>query len=82
MNIQFKKGGLWSSWFITNRKKVIEIEVNQSFLQQKLGLATIQTINQTKPTHEEELMDIPIEVSEEFIKWYGKRYDDIVKVEP
>lgn len=81
-NIQFKKGGLWSSWFITNRKKVIEIEVNQSFLQQKLGLATIQTINQTKPTHEEELMDIPIEVSEEFIKWYGKRYDDIVKVEP
>lgn len=72
-NIQFIKGGLWSSWFLTNRKKVIEIEVTRSFWQQKLGLATISTINQTKPIYQMDLEDIPVKVSKEFIDWYGSR---------
>lgn len=80
-NIQFKTGGLWSSWFVTNRKKVIEIEVTRSFWQQKLSLATISTVNQTKPFHHEELRDIPIDQSNEFIQWYGNRYDEITKIE-
>lgn len=80
-NIQFKTGGLWSSWFVTNRNNVIEIEVKRSFWQQKLGLATILTVNQTKPVHHEELMDIPIEKSQHFIHWYGNRYDEITEVE-
>lgn len=80
-NIQFVKGGVWRSWFITNRKKVIEVEVTKSYWQQRLGLATIHTINQTKPVHYMDLEDVPFKVSEDFIYWYGNRVKEITKID-
>lgn len=76
-HIQFIKGGLWSSLFVTNRKRVIEIEVTRSFGQQKLGLATISTVNQTKPSYQIDLEDIPVDVAKDFVQWYGSRYEEI-----
>lgn len=78
--IQLKTGGLWSTVFVTNRKKVIEAEVVCTIVQQRFGLATIQTINRTKPVHAEELKDVPLETAHTFIKWYQERYKEI-KVE-
>ena len=75
--IQFKVGGLWSETFITKRKKVIEIEVEQSFLQRKFGVATIKTVNRTNPVHHEEMQDIPVDASNEFIHWYHERSKEI-----
>lgn len=75
--IQFKTGGLWSTLFVTNRKKVIEIEVEQTILQKKMGLATISTFNRTKPVHMEHLSDISFDVSHIFIAWYQERLHGI-----
>lgn len=75
--IQFKSGGLWSTLFITQRKKIMEAEVDQSLLQKWLDLATIKTFNRTKPVHEEELKDVPFEASNAFIHWYQDRYQEI-----
>lgn len=81
-HVQFKKGGLWSSWFITNRQKVVEVKVKRSIFQKKLGLATICTVNQTKPVHEMDLLDIPDDDSREFLHWYGERFNDVVEIKP
>ncbi|MBT2218330.1 PH domain-containing protein [Virgibacillus dakarensis] len=78
--IQFKTGGLWSALFLTNRRKVIEVEVERSILQKRFGLASISTINRTKPVHLEQLKDIPVDASRQFISWYRDRRNEI-KVE-
>ncbi|MEN1968356.1 PH domain-containing protein [Lentibacillus sp. N15] len=75
--VQFKTGGLWSTVFITNRSKVIEAEVERTILQRRFSLATIQTINRTKPVHLEEIKDVPVETSNKFITWYHDRYKEI-----
>ncbi|WP_217586165.1 PH domain-containing protein [Lentibacillus saliphilus] len=80
--IHFKMGGLWTQHFITNRKKIIEIEIEQSWFQKKLGLANITTVNRVKPAHQESLEDIPIEAAHHFKQWYVQRYNDVeVKIE-
>lgn len=75
--IQFKTGGLWSELFVTKRKKVIEVEVERSLLQKKLGLATIQTANRAKPVHLKQLKDISFDVSETFLSWYEERHHEV-----
>lgn len=77
--IHYYSGGLSSTLFTTNRKEIIEVEVTQSMIQQKLGLATIQTTNKSVPVHEESLADIDVEHAEQFIDWYGKRTNDVAK---
>src|SRR5699024_4186580 len=62
--IQFKTGGISTDIFITNRKKVIEVYTEQTIVQKKLGLATINTVNREKPVHHEQLQDIPVMESE------------------
>lgn len=71
--IEFRSGGLWTSSFQTSRKQLIEITVKQSFVQQKLGLATIETTNMSSPVYRQEVADIPMRDAEEFTKWYGRR---------
>lgn len=80
--IQFFKGGLSMELFVTNRKKVIEIEVHQNLIQKKLGLATIQTINRTKPYHLEEMLDVRYQEAQQFILWYQDRYQEIQLEKP
>lgn len=75
--LQFKVDGLSTDIFITNRKKLIEVNVEQGILQRKFGLATINTVNRVKPVHHEELQDIPFTDSSYFLQWYKKRADEI-----
>lgn len=75
--IQFKVGGLSSTVFITTRKLVTQIEVEQSILQRKYDLTSIKTYNRTGFYHVEFLEDIPKEVGTEFIHWYAKRLNEI-----
>lgn len=71
--IEFRSGGLWTSSFQTSRKQLIEITVKQSIVQQKLGLATIETTNMSSPVYRQEVADIPVRDAEVFTKWYGRR---------
>lgn len=75
--VQFKKGGLWSSLYITNRKKVIEVEIAQSYLQRKLNLTTIGIVNRTNPINFEEMEDMSVSSTERFLTWYDRRSVDI-----
>ncbi|MUV36752.1 UPF0699 transmembrane protein YdbT [Lentibacillus sp. JNUCC-1] len=72
--IHFKNGGIWTQHFVTNRKKIIEIEISQSLLQRRLGLATITTVNRVKPVHHEQLEDLPLTAAQDFKQWYSKRF--------
>ncbi|WP_285768579.1 PH domain-containing protein [Peribacillus sp. SI8-4] len=71
--VQFKSGSLGTSLFITKRSKVIQIEVRRSKLQKVFGLASIQTINRSKPVHHTKIHDVPIEYADDFYAWYMGR---------
>lgn len=75
--IQFKSGSLETSLFITKRSKVIQIEVERSKLQKFFGLATIETINRSKPVHLTKLQDVSVEYADEFYTWYMDRTKNI-----
>lgn len=75
--IQFKIGGMSTDIFITNRKKVIEVNVKQNVIQKRLGIATIGTVNRVKPVHHEEMRDVPFQKSRQFIQWYQQRSAEI-----
>ncbi|WHY98132.1 PH domain-containing protein [Peribacillus simplex] len=75
--IQFKSGSLETSLFITKRSKVIQIEVERSKLQKLFGLATIETINRSKPVHHTKLQDVSVEYADEFYTWYIGRTKNI-----
>ena len=75
--IQFRVGGLSSTSFITTRRLVTEIEVEQGFLQARFGLLTIKTHNRTAHNHVELLEDVPEEIGEVFRNWYATRLEEI-----
>lgn len=75
--IQFKTGGMSTNIFITNRKKVIEVNTEQSLIQKKLDIATIHTVNRVKPVHHEELQDIPTSHMHHFMDWYKQRAKEV-----
>lgn len=68
--VQFKSGSLETSLFITKRSKVIQIEVRRSKLQKVFGLASIETINRSKPVHHTTIHDVPAEYADDFYAWY------------
>lgn len=76
-SVQLYSGGMFTSAFHTNRKQVIEIEMKQSLLQRKFGLASIQTTNKSTPPHEESIHDISVEDAKEFVYWYGRRAEEV-----
>ncbi|MFP3509964.1 PH domain-containing protein [Peribacillus sp. SIMBA_075] len=75
--IQFKSGSLETSLFITKRSKVIQIEVERTKLQKLFGLASIETINRSKPVHHTKLQDVSVEYADEFYTWYTGRTKNI-----
>ncbi|MFF2590516.1 PH domain-containing protein [Peribacillus butanolivorans] len=75
--IQLKSGSLETSLFITKRSKVIQIEVERSKLQKLFGLASIETVNRSKPVHHTKLQDVSVEYADEFYTWYTCRTQNI-----
>ncbi|MEI3607005.1 PH domain-containing protein [Pseudogracilibacillus sp. SE30717A] len=68
--IQFQTGVLVTETFITIREKVDELEVNQSWLEQQFGLATISLTSRAKPIHVSTLEHLPIETVIEYYLWF------------
>ncbi|MBS4192786.1 PH domain-containing protein [Bacillus sp. FJAT-49705] len=75
--IQFKKGSLTTSLFVSKRDKIIEVEVTRNIFQKLLGLASIGTINRAKPVHHAGVDDVPLELADSFYKWYMGRRNEI-----
>ncbi|TCS94148.1 PH domain-containing protein [Hazenella coriacea] len=78
--IQFKKGILTTSLFVSKREKVIEVKVTRNIVQKMLGLASIETTNRGKPVHHAGVDDVPTELANSFLLWYVGRKNEI-KVE-
>lgn len=79
--IQLKTGSLTISLFVSKRDKVIEVNVTRTIIQKWLGLATIGTINRSKPVQHNGIEDVPVDFAESFCKWYAGRKREI-KYEP
>lgn len=75
--IQFQKGSLTTSLFVSKREKVIEVKVTRNILQKILGLASIGTVNRAKPVHHAGVDDVPLQLAESFYKWYMGRRNEI-----
>ncbi|MFC5588503.1 PH domain-containing protein [Sporosarcina soli] len=75
--MQFKKGVLKTSLFISKREKVIEVNVTRNLVQKRLGLASIRTINRGKPIRHAGVDDVPIEFANAFVKWYKDRENEV-----
>lgn len=71
--VQIKTGAFTTTLFITDRHKIQEIEVKQSVLQRKFGLANIQMANRGKPTHISNVDDLPQSIASCFYHWYAAR---------
>ena len=68
--IQLQTGVLVTETFITKREKVDELEVNQSWLEQQLRLASISITSRAKPIHVATLEHLPIETAIEYYLWF------------
>lgn len=69
--IQFQTGTLSASIFVTRRLKIDQLEMQQSWLQGKFGLANIGVTIREKPTHLASLPDLPEEVAAAYYDWYA-----------
>ncbi len=78
--IQFQKGALTTSLFISKREKVIEVKMTRNIVQKMLGLSSIETMNRGKPVHYSGVHDVPVELANFFFQWYVGRKKE-VKVE-
>ncbi|MEW9110103.1 MAG: PH domain-containing protein [Cytobacillus gottheilii] len=75
--IQMKSGSLSTTLFVTKRDKIIEVNVTRGILQRQFGLATIGTVNRSKPVHHSGIDDIPDELAALFVSWYRERKQEI-----
>lgn len=78
--IQFQTGVLFTEIFLTKREKIDELEVSQSWIEQKLGLATITITSRAKPIHVSTLEHLPKETAIRYYYWFkqeasGKKFE-------
>ncbi|WP_077617578.1 PH domain-containing protein [Bacillus sinesaloumensis] len=75
--VQWWRGGLTSTMFVTKRRNIIEMSYSQTRLQGIFGIASVTTMNRATPTHIETIDDIPFPFAMEFEQWYLKRQGEI-----
>ncbi|MRG88078.1 PH domain-containing protein [Salinibacillus xinjiangensis] len=75
--LQFKSGGFSTSMFISKRSKFIEVAASRNIVQQKLGLATLDTVNRANPVLHTSIDDVPIDWANKFFTWYKGRQQDM-----
>ncbi|WP_071458876.1 PH domain-containing protein [Bacillus massilinigeriensis] len=75
--VQFRKGGLMTTMFVTKREKVIEVSVTRNRFQRTFGLASVETVNRAKPVRHEGIKDVPVELAAAFYNWYRGRTKEI-----
>lgn len=71
--IQLQSGSISTEFFLTTRKKVDELEITESWVQRKLGLATLKISTRSKPILVSTIDDIPKEMAVHYYNWYADR---------
>lgn len=71
--VQMQQGVIIKELTVTKRAKVIEIAVEQSFLQRRFNVVTLRTVGRATPIRVTEMTDVASPVADEFIVWYKAR---------
>ena len=71
-NIQFKMGAFATELFVTNRMKIEEMEISESWLQRQFGLASVKISTRSKPIHFSSISDIPRDAAVQYYQWYAR----------
>lgn len=73
--IQLESGAFSTELFLTTRMKADELEVTESWLQHKFGLASVKISTRAKPIHVATITDIPMDAAVQYYHWYANRMD-------
>ncbi|WP_240377057.1 PH domain-containing protein [Bacillus piscicola] len=71
--IQLQSGSFSTELFLTTRMKIEELEITESWLQRKFGLASLQISTRAKPVRVSTLSDIPQDEAVRCYHWYANR---------
>lgn len=69
-HIQLQSGSFSTELLLTTRRKIEELEVTESWLQRKFGLASLEISTRENPVHVSTIADIPKEQAVEYYQWY------------
>lgn len=69
--IQFQTGALSPEIFVTRLLKIDEVNVTQTWIQRKLGLATISISTREKPHHVATMKNIQERIAFDYYNWYA-----------
>ena len=68
--LEISSGVFTRKTFLTSHEKIDHLKMSQSYLQKKLGLASITMITRGKPIFQKELQDIRIIDAQHIFHWY------------
>lgn len=71
--IQLQSGTFSTELFLTTKKKVAEMKITESWLQRRLGLATLSISTRAKPIQVTSITDIPKAAAMKYYHWYATR---------
>lgn len=75
--IQFQTGAFSTELFNTRREKIDEIEIEQSWIEQKLQLATVTITSRAKPIYVSRIEHIPQQSAFGYYHWYKEEAQKI-----
>ncbi|MYL70401.1 PH domain-containing protein [Halobacillus litoralis] len=75
--IQFRSGGFTTSLYLSKRSRIIEMEASQTFIQKKVGLASLNIVNQANPVRFTSMEDLPAQFAGEAYQWYTGRKEEV-----
>lgn len=73
-DIQIQTGSFSTTLFITRREKIDQFTIDQSFIQQRLGIASISITTRGQPIYNVQLLNIPTEQASLYCHWYVKQF--------
>lgn len=71
--IQLESGTFSTEVFVTTRKKIAELEIKESWLEQRFGLASLSISTRAKPMEVTTISRIPKEMAIRYYHWYANR---------
>ncbi len=75
--LQFKKGAIITRTFIMKQDKIERLQFSETFIQRKLGLASLKITIRSMPTKEVVIHDVPVKVAYLCQSWFIEKKDKV-----
>jgi len=75
--LQFKKGAIITRTFIMKHDKIERLQLSETFIQRKLGLASLKITIRSMPTKEIVMHDVPVKVAYLCQSWFIEKKNEI-----